>query len=46
MRPARTCAGPLKELTESSGDLRLDDGREVELKGISGRQCVYEVGWR
>jgi len=33
----------LKELTESSGGFKFDDGREVELKGLSGRHRVYEV---
>jgi len=45
MGPARTCACPLRELTESRGDFRFDDGHEVGLKGISGRQRVYEVAW-
>ena len=35
----------LKELTESSGDLRFDEGREVELKGLSGKHTVFVVGW-
>ncbi len=35
----------LKDLTESSGDFRFGDGREVELKGLSGRQRVFVVAW-
>jgi class 3 adenylate cyclase len=35
----------LKELTESTGDLRFDAGRQVELKGISGSQRVFAVEW-
>jgi class 3 adenylate cyclase len=35
----------LKQLIESAGDLRFDDGREVELKGISGTQRVFSVNW-
>jgi class 3 adenylate cyclase len=36
----------LKELTESTGDLHFDAGRQVELKGISGTQRVFAVEWR
>jgi class 3 adenylate cyclase len=35
----------LKELTEHSGDLVFDAGREVELKGISGTQRLFAVVW-
>ncbi len=35
----------LKNLTESSGEFRFDDGREIELKGLSGVHRVFEVGW-
>jgi class 3 adenylate cyclase/predicted Ser/Thr protein kinase len=35
----------LKELTEHTGDLRFENGREVALKGISGAQRVYSVAW-
>ncbi len=35
----------LKELTESGGDITFGDGREVELKGLSGLHQVFEVGW-
>ena len=35
----------LKELTESTGDLRFDAGRQVELKGITGSQRVFAVEW-
>ncbi len=35
----------LKELTESSGEFRFDEGREVELKGLSGKHRVYELAW-
>ncbi len=35
----------LKELTESGGDIEFGDGREVELKGLSGQHQVFEVGW-
>ncbi len=36
----------LRELTESAGDLAFDEGREVELKGLSGTQRVFPVEWR
>jgi len=35
----------LKELTESIGDIRFADEREVELKGISGTRRVHTVAW-
>ena len=35
----------LKELTESSGEFAFEDGRDVELKGLSGTQRVYRVAW-
>jgi len=36
----------LKELTESASDIAFGEGREVELKGLSGRHRVFPVGWR
>ncbi len=36
----------LKELTESAGDIAFGDGREVELKGLSGQHHVFQVSWR
>jgi len=36
----------LKELTESSGVLEFGDGRDVELKGLSGTYHVYPVVWQ
>jgi class 3 adenylate cyclase len=35
----------LKELTESGGDIAFGEGREVELKGLSGQHRVFEVVW-
>jgi len=35
----------LKELTESAGDVRFGEGRQMELKGLSGRHRVFEVAW-
>ncbi len=35
----------LKELTESAGDIAFGEGREVELKGLSGSHRLFEVGW-
>ena len=35
----------LKELTASAGDVSFDEGREVELKGLSGTHRVYAVAW-
>ena len=35
----------VKELTESSGDIRFDDGQEVELKGLAGLTRVHGVEW-
>ena len=39
-------SGLLKALTESVGEFSFDDGREVELKGITGAQRVHAVEWR
>ncbi len=33
----------LKELTESAGDIAFGEGREVELKGLTGLHRVFEV---
>jgi class 3 adenylate cyclase len=33
----------VKELTESAGDVRFADGRDVELKGVEGTFRVYNV---
>jgi class 3 adenylate cyclase len=35
----------VKELTQSSGGIRFGDGREVELKGLSGLTQVHLVEW-
>jgi class 3 adenylate cyclase len=35
----------LKQLTESAGDIRFGETREIELKGISAPQSVVEVEW-
>jgi len=35
----------LKELTESAGDIRFGDGREVKLKGLKGKHQVFGVAW-
>ena len=35
----------LRELTESGGDIAFGEGRELTLKGLSGAQQVYKVGW-
>ena len=35
----------VRDLTESSGDLRFDEGRELELKGLSGTHRVYSLQW-
>jgi len=35
----------LKELTESSGDIRFGAPRDVELKGLSGTHRLHEVLW-
>lgn len=32
-------------MAESAGDIDFGEVREVEPKGPSGRQRVYEVGW-
>ncbi len=37
---------PFGALTKSAGEFGFDDGREVELKGISGPQQVHAVEWR
>jgi class 3 adenylate cyclase len=36
----------LRELTQSSGDLRFGAERMLELKGIAGPQRVCEVEWQ
>ena len=35
----------VKELTESAGDIRFDEGRDVELKGLAGLTRIYPVLW-
>ena len=35
----------VRELTASSGDFEFEDGRDVELKGLSGLHRVYPVTW-
>ncbi len=35
----------LKELTDTSGDIEFDGGKEIELKGLTGTQRVYAIGW-
>ena len=35
----------LKELTESVGDLRFGEAREMDLKGISGTQRLHALEW-
>jgi predicted ATPase/class 3 adenylate cyclase len=35
-----------KALTDSAGDLRFDEGRDVALKGFTGTHRVYAVLWR
>jgi class 3 adenylate cyclase/DNA-binding SARP family transcriptional activator len=35
----------LKELTESAGEFKFDEGREAELKGLSGTHRLFEVLW-
>ncbi len=39
-------SGLLKALTESAGEFIFDEGREIDLKGISEPQQVYQVEWR
>jgi len=36
----------LKELAESSGDIRFGPEREVELKGLSGTHLLHDVLWQ
>jgi class 3 adenylate cyclase len=38
-------SGLLKELTESSGQFRFGEGRDVALKGLSGAHRVFELDW-
>jgi class 3 adenylate cyclase len=33
----------VKQLTESAGDLRFENGRELELDGLAGKHTVYKV---
>jgi class 3 adenylate cyclase/septal ring-binding cell division protein DamX/tRNA A-37 threonylcarbamoyl transferase component Bud32 len=34
-----------KAITDSAGDIRFDDGRDMTLKGLSGSYRVYRVLW-
>ncbi len=36
----------LRELTDGGGDIAFADGRDVELKGLTGSQRVFAVQWR
>ena len=36
----------VKQLAESRGDIRFDEGREVELKGLDGKALIYSVQWQ
>jgi class 3 adenylate cyclase len=36
----------VKELTDSAGDIHFENGRDVELRGLSGAGRVYSVIWR
>jgi class 3 adenylate cyclase len=36
----------LKALTESAGDIRFGEAHTVQLKGLTGRQRLYEVLWQ
>ena len=35
----------LKALVESSGEFEFGDGRDVELKGLSGSHHMFDVNW-
>jgi class 3 adenylate cyclase len=35
----------LKELAEEDDDLRFDQGRELELKGLAGTHTVFRAEW-
>jgi class 3 adenylate cyclase len=35
----------LKELTESAGDVEFGEGRQVELKGLTGVHEMFPVSW-
>ena len=36
----------LKELTESAGDIRFGEARQVQLKGFDGTHWMYSVHWK
>jgi class 3 adenylate cyclase len=36
----------VKELTDSAGDIAFENGRDVELRGLSGAGRVYSVVWQ
>ncbi len=38
-------SGLVKELTASGGDIAFGEGRELELKGLSGKHPVHAVAW-
>ena len=35
----------LKELTDAGGDIEFAGGKEIELKGLTGTQRVFAIGW-
>jgi hypothetical protein len=35
----------LKDLVEGAPDLRFDEGRDTELKGLSGSHRVFSLEW-
>ena len=46
-RGGQILASPMvKELTDSNGEFSFDQGREVEMKGLSGQHMVFEVEWQ
>jgi adenylate cyclase len=36
----------LKEMTESAGDVRFEDSRDVELHGLAGAHRIHRAAWR
>jgi class 3 adenylate cyclase len=36
----------LRELTKGAGDFHFDDGRKVELEGLSGSHRLFSLEWK
>ena len=39
-------AAALKRITENDGEFEFDEGREVQLEGVSGPSLIFELQWQ